>query len=120
MAEIVEIGPNSLSQTVYQALVFHVLAYDPDVGSTDGAGIDYVDLRLIRNGEEVYQRRERNAAYCAFAGGEPDCNIWVFAEHNNEWPGGRSIEAGSYRLQATVRADNGRQKTVESTIQIQP
>jgi hypothetical protein len=120
VAEIAQIGPNSLSQTVDQALVFQVLAYDPEVGTADGAGIDYVDLRIIRNGEEVYQRREQNAAYCAFAGGEPDCNVLVFAEQNNEWPDGRSIEAGSYRLRATVRAENGRQKTVETTIQIQP
>jgi hypothetical protein len=64
------------------------------------------------NGDEVYQRTEGNPAYCAFAGGEPDCNIWHFNEHSYEWPSGDSIQSGQHRLEATVNAEDGRRSTI--------
>ena len=120
VADIVQIGPNSANTQVSEALVFQVLAYNPAAGANDGDGIDDVDLRILRNDQVVYERAEGNAKYCAFSGGEPDCDIWVFADNANEWPGGQPIEAGSYVLQATVNAQNGQRKTIEQTIEIQP
>ena len=119
-AEIVQIGPNSTDTFVGQALVFQVAASNPSAGTSDGAGIKNVDLRIIRNGNVVYDRTEQNAGYCAFGGGEPNCNIWIFADHNNEWPNGKKIESGGHILRATVNAQNGQKKTVEMTIEIQP
>lgn len=117
-AQIVQIGPGTTSGEVNEALVFQVFASTDN--HNDGAGIDRVDLRIIKDGQEVYQRMERNAAYCAFSGGEPDCNIWVFAEHGYTWPGGQPIEPGLHLLRATAYAKNGQTATVEMTIEIQP
>lgn len=116
-AQITQIGPGNLADTVKDALVFQVKA-SANSGN-DGAGIDRVDLRIFKEGQEVYQRTERNAAYCAFGGGEPHCNIWVFAEHENSWPDGRPVESGPHLLQATVYAKNGQTTTVETIIQIE-
>ena len=116
-AEIVQVGPNSDADVVYDALVFQVFASTN--GSDDGAGIDRVDMRIIGPYGEIYQRTEQNAAYCAFSGGEPECNLWDFAEHNYQWPNGDPIEPGNYALRATVYADDGSSIIVEKSIQIQ-
>jgi hypothetical protein len=101
-------------------LVFQVQAYDPSVGQHDGDGIAYVDMRILNSDRtEVHQRTERNAGYCAFGGGEPDCNRWVFAEHNYRWPNGEPIISDIYTLKATVYARSGHTVTVQTTIQIQ-
>lgn len=117
-AQIVQTGPGSQSDDVVEALVFQVRASAQ--GGDDGAGIDRVDLRILKDGQEVYQRTERNAAYCAFGGGEPDCNVWVFAQHGNTWPGGQPLESGSHLLQAIVYAKNGQTATVQQTVFISP
>ncbi len=119
VAQIVQIGPDSTSDVVNGALVFQVAAYNDTVGNNDGAGIDRVDLRIIKDGQEVYQRTEQNAAYCAFSGGEPNCNVWNFAEHGNTWPNGDPIEPGPHTLHATVYAEDGQTAIVEITIEIQ-
>jgi hypothetical protein len=120
MAEIVQIGPGSTDTFVDEALVFQVAAYDPEAGNSDGDGIDEVEMRILRNGQEIYENTEGNVAYCLFEGGEPDCNIWVFSHHNNEWPDGTPVEPGDYTLQAIVKADNGQELTVETEVEIQP
>ena len=56
---------------------------------------------LDANGREVYRRRENNAGYCAFGGGEPNCNVFDFADNNDEWPNGEPIrDGGEYTLRA--------------------
>jgi hypothetical protein len=104
---------------ISEAIVFQVSAYNDAVGNHDGAGIDRVDLRIIGPNGEVYQRTEQNAAYCAFGGGEPDCNVWVFADHGNTWPGGDPVEPGPHTLRATVYAENGQTVNLETTVEIQ-
>jgi hypothetical protein len=116
-AEIIQTGPNSDADVVSDALVFQVFASTN--GSDDGAGIDRVDMRIIGPQGEIYQRTEQNAAYCAFSGGEPDCNIWDFAEHDYQWPNGDPIEPGNYALRATVYTDDGSSSIVEKSILIQ-
>ncbi len=101
-------------------LVFQVQAYDPAVGQRDGDGIAYVDMRILNSdGVEVHQRTERNAGYCAFGGGEPNCNVWAFAQHDYRWPNGEPIVSDMYTLMATVYAESGRTVTVQTTIRIQ-
>lgn len=118
VAYIVQTGPNSDADVVSDALIFQVFASTD--GVNDGAGIDRVDMRIIGPNGQVYQRTEQNAAYCAFSGGEPDCNVWNFAENNYQWPNGDPIEFGDeYLLQAIVHAEDGTSSTVEMDIQIQ-
>lgn len=122
VAEIVQTGPGTTSSLVGEALVFQVAAYDPAVGSRDGDGIANVNLSILdQNGQVVYERRENNAAYCAFSGGEPDCNIWAFADHNYRWPdNGPPVIEGFYTLQAVAHGWNGGSVRVETQVEIRP
>lgn len=68
-------------------LVFRVEVYDPAQGSHDGAGIERVNISITDPyGEMVHERTEGNAGYCVFGGGEPDCNVMVFAQNDYRWP----------------------------------
>ena len=119
VAEIVRTGVNHNGNSVSGALVFRVQARDPDEGSHDGAGIDYVDLFVVGpNGSMVYGKRENNAAYCAF-GGDAPCPAWEFADHDGAWPSGADLQPGQHRLLAQVHADDGRKLLIERTITIQ-
>ena len=113
-------GPNSTSSDVSGALVFQVEAYDPNRGNNDGDGIENVKHEIFGpDGERVYERTEGNVRYCAFAGGEPDCNIFDFADANFRWPGtDKQVEFGRHTLRATVKATDGRSLTMEKMIQI--
>jgi hypothetical protein len=109
-AEIVQIGPGSLDTTVAGALVFQVEAFHTGYGHDDGDGIDRVEMFIIDdNGEVVHQRTEGNARYCAFGGGEPDCNVLSLDQ----------IAPGFYTLRAVVYAEAGPPETVEINIEIQ-
>ncbi len=121
VVRIVQTGPNTDAGTVYGALVFQVEAYDPRRGNRDGDGIRNVDLRIFdAGGSRVYERTESNVAYCAFAGGEPDCNTFVFGENGNAWPSGESIQFGRrYTLRGTANAEDGRSRTVEMTVTLE-
>lgn len=121
VAEIVQIGPGSTADVVSDALVFQVVAYNEAEGNQDGDGIANVDMRILdQYGDVVYQRRENNAAYCAFSGGEPDCNVLVFADYDYRWPdNGPEITSGPYILQAIVHGQDGSSATVETEIEIQ-
>ena len=102
-------------------LTFEVHAWNPMVGTADGAGITNVDMRIINSANVVvHQRAEGTASYCVFGGGEPNCTIWVFADHGKKWPSGQAIVAGTYTLQAIVHAADGRSRTVSTTVKIQP
>ncbi len=121
VVRIAQTAPNSDADIAYGALVFQVEAYDPSRGNRDGDGIRNVDLRIFdANGSRVYERTENNAAYCAFAGGEPDCNIFDFAENGNAWPGGEPIQFGRrYTLRGTANAEDGRSRTVEMSVTLE-
>ncbi|MBW7881321.1 MAG: hypothetical protein H3C34_01560 [Caldilineaceae bacterium] len=119
VVNIVETGPGTTSNQISDALTFRVEAYDPSVGNRDGDGIDSVEMWVFGpNGREVRYRREGTAGYCIFQGGEPDCNVWVFADHNFEWPDGAAFEAGNHRLVAVAQADDGRTKQIEMNVDI--
>jgi TolB protein len=113
--------PEQANSSVDKQLVFRVQANDPRVGSKDGDGIANVDMRVIDpNGNVVHQRTEGTAGYCAFSGGEPDCNPFVFANHGYRWENGDPVQEGTYTLHAQVNAKDGRQQTVETTVVIHP
>jgi hypothetical protein len=119
---IAQTGPGTIDSTVYGALVFQVEAFDPSRGNRDGDGVRSVDLRIFdANGREVYQRTERVAGFCAFAGGEPDCNIWFFGDNGDAWPSGESVRYGEpYLLRGIANAEDGRAAAVEMRVIIEP
>ena len=76
-------------------IVFQAEVFDENVGQTDGAGIESVTFTIRdETGEKVHERTERNAGYCVFGGGEPDCTVWRFSEHGDKWPDGASLNPG--------------------------
>ena len=89
------------------SVVFYLRVHDPAYGSRDGAGIDSVDFSLEDPLNQIVQKRaEQKVKYCAFGGGEPDCSVWVFAEHGNTWPKAQPVENGTYTVFMTIhRAD---------------
>ena len=117
---LAQVGPDSLDATVTQALVFQVEAFDPGAGSYDGAGIDRVEMAILdESGQVVHQQTERHAGYCAFGGGDPDCNVWDFQAQGRRWPDGTPIQPGRYTLRATAFTLQGGQGSLEHAIQIQ-
>lgn len=120
-AEIVQTGAGNTDEDVTGALVFQVEAYAPDIGSNDGDGIDHIDMDIFGpNGRQVYHHVESTVHYCAFGGGEPDCNLFSFADSRYRWPdNGPQIRNGQYRLVATVHAKDGRSQTVETVVGIE-
>ena len=89
-------------------IVFQAEVFDKDAGHTDGAGIESVTF-IIRDetGTKVHERTERNAGYCVFGGGEPDCTVWRFAEHGNQWPDGARLQPGVHDAQIVITPKNG-------------
>ncbi len=119
VAQIVRTGEDTNGDSFSDALVFQVQAYDPDEGDYDGAGIDYVNLVVVGpDGSPVYAKRENDAAYCAFGGGEP-CVPWVYADNDNKWPSGVDFTPGRHRLLAEAHARDGSTTVVERTVNIQ-
>jgi hypothetical protein len=94
-------GPESDGVIFRDRLVFRVEVYDPSKGDKDGAGIEKVKITIERleDNQIVHERTENNAGYCVFGGGEPDCNVLVFAQSDNRWPeeGQPSIENGLHK-----------------------
>ena len=90
-------------------LAFRVEVYDPQAGSRDGAGIREVTITIRDNdnNDVVHERTERNAGYCVFGGGEPDCNVWVLAEHNYKWPDGQNMVSGKYNVTFNIVREDG-------------
>ncbi len=119
VARVAQTGPGTTATLISGRAVFQVEAYDPSRGSRDGDGIENIDMSIVGpDGRTVYQRTENSVAYCAFSGGEPDCEIWDFNASGRKWPSGESLQPGFHRLVARVNAEDGRQKTVELTVEI--
>jgi len=120
VAELVQMGYGALDPRVTATLVFQVEAYDPAVGNQDGDGIVNVDFEIYDpNGERVYAKTENTAHYCAFGGGEPECNRFIFADNAYHWPDGAPIQNGPHQLAWTAHARDGRSTTGEWMIEIE-
>jgi hypothetical protein len=89
-------------------VVFQVEVFDASVGSRDGDGIKDVKI-TIRDGDKVvHEQIEEQAGYCAFGGGEPDCNVWVFTDRDYKWPGGEPIiNYRTYNVDMVVTPEEG-------------
>ncbi len=73
--------------------------------SKDGRGIDSVEFNLTSpdGGKQYHDRVEKNAGYCFFGGGEPDCNPWTMEGGQYVWKaGGHPVKSGKYALTITV------------------
>jgi hypothetical protein len=89
-------------------IVFQAEVFDRGAGQTDGAGIESVTF-IIRDetGKKVHEQTERNAGYCVFSGGDPDCTVWRFSEHGDKWPGGADLNPGGHDAQIVIQPKNG-------------
>ena len=117
---LLETGEGHAGAYVQHALVFRVKAYDPNMGTHDGAGIAYVDMEIYNwQGYKVYGKREGQAGYCAFGGGTPQCSVYRFGNQNYHWPNGTQVNPGEYTLKATAYTPDGRYTTLHKTITIQ-
>ncbi len=90
------------------SVVFQVEVFDRNAGQDDGAGIREVRFTISdETGNVVHQRTERNAGYCVFGGGEPDCVIWRFSEHGSRWPGGAALQYGFHNVTIDIVPQSG-------------
>lgn len=99
---------------VRQQLAIRVFARFPNDAAADGDGVAQVVIRINNNetGETVHERTEKTAGYCAFGGGEPECDPWVFAKHKNSWPNGQPIANGSYTANIQITPAGSSDPTV--------
>jgi hypothetical protein len=88
-------------------LVFQVEVFDPAVGSDDGDGIAQAAFNLFdANNYRVFAYVDATPPYCVF-GGEPACDVLVFAQSGNRWPNGRSITNGPYLAEIVITPEAG-------------
>jgi hypothetical protein len=107
-------------QVFTSRLWFRVYAHKPLESKVDGEGIEQVDFTIQNSaGEVVHSRTEKMAGYCAFGGGEPDCVIWDFREHQYQWPDGGKILSGTYTLNVQVQSTDSAFMFGDATFTIQ-
>lgn len=96
---------NSLTPVFTKTLDFRVFAYDSSVSTQDGAGVDSVNISITdSSGKIVHERLEKNAGYCPFGGGEPECNVLDFSRSRYRWPNGTQIQSGLYQVNLQVNS----------------
>lgn len=90
-------------------IVFRAEVFDTNKGWQDGDGIKNVNFKVSYEdeGRQVHERTENNAGYCVFGGGEPECNVWVFSQHNRQWPDGTKVNSGEYLAAITINPLDG-------------
>ncbi len=101
-------GPAGDTPVFQSSMSFRLRVHDPAVGPQDGAGIDAVEITItnLQTGEVVHERTERQSGYCAFGGGEPICNVFVFAENSFTWSKGQPVDEGLYEANMVARTQN--------------
>lgn len=71
-------------------------------------GIRQVAISIVRlnadgsQGPEVHSKTEKNWPYCSFSDDGSSCTIWVFADHDNQWPNGEPFEDGQYQVNVLI------------------
>lgn len=97
--EFFETAPGTTDINIFEALTFQVVAYDPDVGTGNGDGIEYLYMDLNDpEGNVVAWAEYTEPFFCGFGGDENGCFTWWFADNDYTWPNGASIEYGNYTL----------------------
>jgi len=85
---------------------FQAIAYDPDINTSDGAGITNVQFEITRNGGGYStSATESQPAYC-FYGGDGPCDT------SPDWA---SLPSGTYTLTATANAPGKPSESVSVT-----
>jgi hypothetical protein len=112
---------DSVFPVVRSFLAIRVFARFPASAAHDGEGVDNVQIRIESDetGETVQDQTEHTAGYCSFGGGEPDCVVWVFAEHGNKWPKGQPITNGTYTVNVTITPVDQNNPTVNWNFQFE-
>jgi hypothetical protein len=88
-------------------IVFQAEVFDEEAGTNDGDGIENVTFAIFDNyGNLVHERTENNAGYCAFGGGEPDCEVWSFADNNYQWPDGAPVVPGLHNVEIDINPED--------------
>ena len=118
-------GPVDYSETpATKSLVFRVKACEPCKDKVsdpqkisdadDGKGIKNVEFVIVKiisqnpyKEKEVHRQTEETKFYCSFGGGEPNCNVLVFADNPKGWPGKNEPFDGDYELRVKVRTAKG-------------
>jgi hypothetical protein len=91
-----------------ERMVFQAEVFDDNVGTYDGAGIENVRFSIFDDrGRLVHFRQENNAGYCVFGGGEPDCNVLVFADSGFKWPEGEKLYPVTHQVDIEIQPQNG-------------
>lgn len=89
-------------------MVFQAEVFDANVGTNDGDGIDNVQFTILDDrGQKVHFRQENNPGYCVFGGGEPECNVLVFADSGYKWPDGETIFPIFYNVSIDINPQYG-------------
>jgi hypothetical protein len=101
-------GPAGDTPVFQSSMSFRLRVRDPAVGLQDGAGIDAVEITITnqQTGEVVHEQTERQSGYCAFGGGEPVCNVFVFVENGFTWSKGQPVADGFYEANLVARTQN--------------
>lgn len=94
--------------TFRDQIYLRMLVRDPSEGNRDGDGIDYVEFFIeedFGDSRQVHFRRENNAGYCSFGGGEPLCNV-ISIKPGATWPdSGIRIQNNDYYAEVRVYPD---------------
>lgn len=89
---------------------FEAIAYDPEIGTNNGDGIDHLDISFSGPGT-IFGASEYTAAYCAFGGNGPcdtmDPGIFDLLPNSNIFN-----TANDYYMTVTAYAPDGREATV--------
>lgn len=90
-------GPRDVP-VFHDAIVFRLKVSDPAFGNSDGAGIKAVTMSIDSPNGQVHSRTEQSPAYCVFGNptDSPQCDVWRFSKHNNQWPDGTPVCAGGH------------------------
>lgn len=89
-------------------IVFQAEVFDANAGTGDGDGIENVQFTIADDrGRQVHFRQENQAGYCVFGGGEPDCNVVVFADAGYRWPDGETFFPVTYNVTIDIKPYDG-------------
>jgi hypothetical protein len=87
-------------------IVFQAEVFDDQIGTNDGDGIENVTFAISDSeGNLVHEQTENNAGYCAFGGGEPECQVWSFAGNSYQWPSGAPITPGLHNVTIDINPE---------------
>jgi hypothetical protein len=119
VANIAEGVPGSTSLNAVDALTLRVVAYDPDAGNSNGDGVYSVSWEITdSSGDFVYTNFDDELPWCAFYDDGSECYVHDFADNGYTWPWGDEIFEGNYQVVVRVDAEDGEERVLRSTINV--